>query len=279
MSKRSRKHTMEYSDKEVNILDSICDNKLIEVVLAKQEISESDLLEHAKNAPTPRGFINALRQKNDANQIGLIAEVKKASPSKGVIREAFDPVEIAKSYESAGAACLSVLTDTQFFQGENQYLQDISKNTSIPIIRKDFILDPYQVIEARAIGADCILLIMNILSDEQAKELESLALELGMDVLVEVHTIKELRSTLKHLKAPMIGINNRNLRTLEINRYTTSTLNKNIPDDRLVVCESGIRSHQDIKEVQKLGVNCFLVGENLMKENDIYQATKTLLGS
>lgn len=270
---------MEDSDKEVNILDSICDHKLIEVVLAKKEISESVLLEQSKNAPKPRGFMNALRQKSDANQIGLIAEVKKASPSKGVIREVFDPVEIAKSYESAGAACLSVLTDTQFFQGENQYLQDISKNTSIPIIRKDFILDPYQVIEARAIGADCILLIMNILSNEQAKELESLALELGMDVLVEVHTLKELRSTLTHLKAPMIGINNRNLRTLEINRHTTSTLNNNIPDDRLVVCESGIRSHQDILDIQKIGVNCFLVGENLMKEDDIYQATKTLLNS
>ena len=262
-----------------NILDTICNNKLIEVVLAKQNIRESELLDKCREVERPRGFINSLRHKHNRGEIGLIAEVKKASPSKGVIREDFNHIEIAKSYEKSGATCLSVLTDKEFFQGKDEYLTEISNNVSLPIIRKDFIIDPYQVVESRAIGADCILLIMSILSDEQAIELEAAALSLGMDVLVEVHDLNELSRALSNLKASMIGVNNRNLKTLEINRYTIGGLARHIPDDRIIICESGIRNNDDIKLVQKLGVNCFLVGENLMKNDNIEKATRDLLNN
>lgn len=270
--------TIERPKQKANILDTICETKRSEVINAKQNISETALLEQCKERSKPRGFINSLKQKHEQNEIGLIAEVKKASPSKGLIRADFNAVEIAKTYEASGASCLSVLTDVEYFQGSNDYLQDIVKNTSIPVLRKDFMIDTYQIIESRFIGADCILLIMDILSNKQASELESLANELGMDVLVEVHSLDELERTLDCLKAPMIGVNNRNLRTLEIDRQMINNLKSYIPEDRLAVCESGIRTHEDILEVQKIDVNCFLVGENLMKQENIGNATELLLG-
>lgn len=259
-------------------LARICADKRDHIAHCKAAVPVSELLSRINAATLPRGFARALRRKAEQKQTGLVAEIKKASPSAGLIREDFDPATLARAYASAGAACLSVLTDTPYFQGADEYLQQARAAVSLPVLRKDFMLDPYQVIESRALGADCILLILAALDDVQAAELETAAQELGMDVLLEVHGATELERALR-LKSPLLGINNRNLKTLEVDLATTEQLLPLIPADKpyTVVCESGIASRADIQRMQTAGAYCFLIGESLLRQEDVGMATRNLL--
>lgn len=250
-----------------DILAKILQTKKEEVAAARQLRSESDVLREAKNRKDVRGFVRALKYKLSQNQPAVIAEVKKASPSKGVIREAFSPADIATSYAAHGAACLSVLTDMQYFQGAYDHLRQARAACALPVLRKDFMIDPYQIIHARAIGADCILLIVAALSLNQLLEFESLAHELGMDVLVEVHDKAELDIAL-NMKSTMLGINNRDLRTFETSLQNTIDLLEYIPEDKLIITESGILNAEDVKIMRSHNVNAFLVGEAFMRQPD-----------
>ena len=250
-----------------DILIKILRRKREEIDAARSTLPLSQLREQAATASLPRGFVAALRQKQQQGRSGVIAEIKKASPSKGVLREDFDPAAIAASYAAGGAACLSVLTDRDFFQGDALYMQQARAACELPVLRKDFMVDPYQVYEARAWGADCILLIVSALDDTGMAELGGLATELGMDVLVEVHDGDELQRALK-LDLPMVGINNRNLRTFETDLNTTLSLLEQIPEDRLVVTESGILAPADVTLMREHGVDTFLVGEAFMRAED-----------
>ena len=250
-----------------DILAKILQTKKEEVATARQLRSESDLLREAKSRKDVRGFARALNDKINQGQSAVIAEIKKASPSKGIIRDNFNPAEIATSYAAHGAACLSVLTDMQYFQGSYDYLRQARAACALPVLRKDFMVDPYQVIHARAIGADCILLIVAALGLNQLLELESLAHELGMDVLVEVHDKDELETALQ-LKSPLLGINNRNLRTFETSLQNTIDLLPSVPEDKLIITESGILSADDVKTMRAHQVNAFLVGEAFMRQSD-----------
>ena len=262
-------------DNTPTVLKKIVERKFDEIKERSAQQSEQVLLAKAKSADAPRGFVAAIETKLARSIPAVIAEVKKASPSKGVIRENFDPITIARSYESAGAACMSVLTDRDFFQGHEDYLVAARDACSLPVIRKDFIVDTYQVAEARAINADCILLIVACLEDNQMQELAGCATDLGMDVLVEVHDQYELERALK-LETRLVGINNRNLHNFETSLDTTYDLISQMPGDRIIVTESGIHSSEDVKSMQNHGVNSFLVGEAFMRESDPGAALKSL---
>lgn len=247
------------------ILKKIVDRKWEEIKERKQSISLEAMRDLAfANKDAPRGFADALARSLKAGRSAVIAEIKKASPSKGVLREDFHPAEIAASYEEGGASCLSILTDRDFFQGHEDYLKEGRAACDLPVIRKDFIVDPYQVFEARAIGADCILLIAACLDDDTMRELNLLAHELDMDVLIEVHDEEELHRALK-LPNRLIGINNRNLHTFEVSLQTTFDLLDQIPEDRIVVTESGILKQEDVEAMRRHNVNSFLVGEAFMR--------------
>ncbi|MBB61597.1 indole-3-glycerol phosphate synthase TrpC [Stutzerimonas balearica] len=246
------------------VLEKIVARKAEEVAERRARVALDELARQAAAADPVRGFADALIRRVRAKEAAVIAEVKKASPSKGVLREHFDPVQIARSYEAGGAACLSVLTDIDFFQGADAYLQQARSACSLPVIRKDFMIDPYQVVEARALGADCILLIAAVLDDGQLAELSAEARSLGMDVLVEVHDASELERALK-LETPLLGINNRNLHTFEVSLETTLDLLPRIPQDRIVVTESGILNRADVELMEINQVYAFLVGEAFMR--------------
>jgi indole-3-glycerol phosphate synthase len=249
------------------ILKKIIARKREEITERLPRVSIAHLQSLAAQQSAPRGFVQAMQSKLDAGLSAVIAEAKKASPSKGLIREIFDPAAIAKSYEQGGAACLSVLTDKDFFQGSEDYLQQARAACSLPVIRKDFIVDPYQVVEARAIGADCILLIAACLDDVQIVELNAAALELGMDVLIEVHNREELDRTLP-VGNTLVGINNRDLNTFETTLETTFNMLAHIPDDRIVVTESSIHTTEDVAAMREREVNAFLVGEAFMRADE-----------
>ncbi len=250
-----------------DILNKILATKALEVAASKAAVSLDQLQGLAEAQPEPRDFVGSIHKKVMANKPAVIAEIKKASPSKGVIRADFNPAAIAKSYEAGGAACLSVLTDVEYFQGSADYLKQARAACKLPVLRKDFMIDPYQVFEARAMGADCILLIVAALELNQMRALEELAHELGMAVLVEVHDADELELALQ-LDTPLIGINNRNLRTFEVTLQTTLDLLKVLPEDRFVVTESGIFTPEDVKLMQDNDVHAFLVGEAFMRQPD-----------
>ncbi|MBO3277573.1 indole-3-glycerol phosphate synthase TrpC [Pseudomonas schmalbachii] len=250
------------------VLQKILARKVEEVAERSSRVSLAELEQLARSADAPRGFANALLERARRKEPAVIAEIKKASPSKGVLRENFVPAEIARSYQEGGAACLSVLTDVDFFLGSDAYLKEARAACKLPVIRKDFMIDPYQVVEARAIGADCILLIVSALEDTRMAELAAVAKDFNLDVLVEVHDREELERALNTLDTPLVGINNRNLHTFEVSLETTLDLLPSIPRDRLVVTESGILNRADVELMEVSEVYAFLVGEAFMRADE-----------
>ena len=260
-----------------NILEKIKTYKITDLALRKRQIPITQVEANAHEAPPIRGFVKSL-ERAAASGYALIAEVKKASPSKGLIRADFNPPNLAQAYEQGGASCLSILTDEPSFQGHDSYLVAARAATSLPTLRKDFIFDTYQVVESRALGADCILIIMAFVSDQQAAELESCAFNWGMDVLVEVHDAEELDRALA-LKSTLLGINNRNLKTFDVTLNTTRTLAKYVPSNKTIVAESGISTPEHLADLARYGARAFLIGESLMRQKNVIDATKTLLAN
>lgn len=258
-----------------SILEKIKAYKLEDLANRMEAVPLDEMEARANAAPAPRGFANALNVAARAGY-GLIAEIKKASPSKGLIREDFDVGSLAKAYEDGGAACLSVLTDGPSFQGDDAYLMEARDACALPVLRKDFLYEPYQVVESRALGADCILIIMASVEDTQAAELEDAARHWGMDALIEVHDGDELDRAMA-LKSPLLGINNRNLNTFETSLETTRTLSKRVPGDRMVISESGLFTPADLADMATHGARSFLIGESLMRQGDVASATRALL--
>jgi len=259
----------------LSVLERILEVKRAEVAAAKQLLPQASVEAHARDAAPPRDFVGALRAKLSGQKPAVIAEIKRASPSRGVLRADFDPAAIARGYEAGGAACMSVLTDAQFFQGAPEHLGAARAACALPVLRKDFVLEPYQVFESRALGADCILLIAACLGKDAMVDLESLARELGMAVLVEVHDAAELDAALA-LETPLLGINNRNLATFETRLETTLDLLPRVPHGRIAITESGILARQDVAHMRSRGVNAFLVGEAFMRAQDPGSALKEL---
>ncbi len=266
-----------------DVLARICEDKRREVAARRAAVPDADLEARLAKATRPRGFAGALRARRAAGDVALIAEIKKASPSRGLIRADFDPASLASAYRAGGAACLSVLTDEPYFQGKDEYLQAARAAVGLPVLRKDFALEPYQIRETRALGADCVLLILAALDDCAAQDLCELALDLGLDVLAEVHDAPELDRALKlpaqgaHGNETMIGVNNRNLKTLAVDLATFEALAPRVPRDRLLVAESGIKSPADVARLERAGAAAFLVGESLMLQADVAAATSALL--
>lgn len=258
-----------------DVLMKICDDKRAHVAACKAARSLAEIEATAKETAAPRGFARRLTAAAETGY-GLIAEIKKASPSRGLIRADFDPPTIARAYEAGGAACMSVLTDTPYFQGRDEDLVAARAAVALPALRKDFMIDSYQIVEARALGADCILLIVAALDNGQAMELAAAAHQWGMDVLVEVHDAAELERALR-IDADLIGVNNRNLKTLEVDIATTEKLAPLVPSDRVLVCESGLFTRDDLARMAAAGARCFLIGESLMRQDDIAGAVRDLL--
>ena len=255
-------------------LEEIINHKKEEILFRKNQVTEFDLNSMIENQEKPRKFIQSL---NNPNKMNLIAEIKKASPSKGLIRNDFDPIFLAESYKNGNASCLSVLTDEKYFQGNNKYIKMIKNKVDLPILRKDFIVDPWQIKESRSLGADCILLIMAALTIDEAILLEKEAIDFGMDVLVETHTQEEILMANK-LKTNLVGINNRNLKTMEVDINNSLRLKEFIDPNKIIVAESGLKNHSDLKLLKQSGIQNFLIGESLMKEQDLTSATKRILG-
>jgi indole-3-glycerol phosphate synthase len=260
----------------MSVLNEICEAKAAHVKERKTAMPLAALEEQIKTQAPPRGFINRINAIAQ-NAIALITEVKKASPSKGIIREDFDPAAIARTYENGGAACISVLTDMPYFQGNDEHFKTVRENVDLPLIRKDFMIDPYQIYESRSLGADCILLIMAALDDSQARDLYALSRELGMDTLVEIHNESELERALK-LTPAMIGVNNRNLKTLKVDVQTSFDLLEKIPENITKIAESGLSDHQTVSKLRNAGYSGFLIGESLMREPNIATALEKILG-
>ncbi len=258
----------------MSVLEKICDDKRVHVAQQKEKNSLVKLREQSDNAPAPLGFIQSLK---NCDFPAIITEVKKASPSKGIIREDFNPQAIAQTYIDNGAACLSVLTDTPYFQGSDEIFTDVREISTIPMLRKDFMIDPYQIYESRALGADCILIIMAALEEALAKDLHDLSIDLGMDVLVEVHNREELDRALIFSPA-MVGVNNRNLKTLEVDIQTSVELAKAMPANTVKIAESGLKTHQNLQALSQIGYDGFLIGESLMREPEIDKALHAIRG-
>ncbi len=261
----------------MTILAEICAKTREHVRAARASTSLHVIEQRALRAAPPRGFHEALKAKLAVGQTALIAEIKKASPSKGIIRADFNPAAHARAYQAGGAACLSVLTDVPYFQGDDAFLVQAKAACNLPALRKDFMVDAYQIVESRALGADCILIIMAALSVHEAASLERLAHDMGMDTLVEVHNRRELEDALTYLRSPLLGINNRDLKTFQTSLNVTEALAPLVPKHCTLVCESGIYAPADIERIGKAGVHSFLVGESLMRQADVAQATRRLL--